>query len=237
MNNKYCEDPIENELFERTHRLMKEKWQAIRSGEKNLYSLAVHELIQESHAYGVGQLKRQIIMPMPKEKLENSRMRMELKKYYSRLGDCSWPKDSFFHYGYHLCNNESPDYLNFGYAVCGEELIPCAFFMNFLMTWKIPECPGELFPDEYAIDYMGLNSGKSPECYIGITVHPPTTEEWILSRGRTIFPLEYFVQKESERARENSEWEREILMGQQEMIKDLSEDNKELAIKWLMKNQ
>lgn len=234
--NKYSDDPIENELFERTHRLMEEKWQAIRNGEKNLYSLAVHELIKDSYAYGVGHIRRRIIMPMSKEKIEKSSMRLELKEYYSRLRNCSWPKDSFYQYGYHLCNDESPDFLNFGYAVCGEELFPCAFFMNFLMTWKIPECPGQLFPDEYAVDYMGLNSGKNPECYIGITLHSSTTEEWILSRGKTIFPLEYLVQAHDKELEENSEWEREILMGQHEMIKDLSDDNRDLAIKWLMKN-
>jgi len=237
MNNKYCNDPIENELFELTHLLMEEKWHAIRSGEKNLYNLAVHELIKENHAYGVGYLKRQIIMPMPKKEWAKNQARLNLEEYYSQKSDYSWPKDTFYQYGFHFCSKEAPDYLMYGYAVCGESLIPCAFFTNFLMTWKIPECPGQLFPEEYVIDYMGLNSGKNPKCYIGIMVPKKQIENRIISRGKTIFPLEYLVQEKNKESKENSEWEREILMGQQEMIKDLSGENKDLAIKWLTKNQ
>ncbi len=234
---KYCENPIENELFQRAHRLMEETGQSIRNHEKNFYSLAVHEFIKEKYSYGIGHLKRQIIMPMPKEELGKCLSRCELKKYYSSLTDHSWPKDSFYQYSFHECNGESLDYLMYGYAICGDELIPCAFFMNFLMTWKIPEIPNQLFPDEYAIDYMGLNSGKNPECYIGVSVPKEQTEEWLISASKTAFPLEYLVQKQNEESKENSEWEREILMGPQEMIGCLSGDNKDLAIKWLMKNQ
>lgn len=237
MNIEYAKDPILNELFNRTHRLMDEKRQAILSGEKNMYSLAVHELIMQEYSYGIGYLKRSVITPMPKEQLEKGRKRSELKKYYSSRADYSWPVKTFYQYSFNECNNESQDYLMFGYAIYGEELLPCAFFMNFLMTFKIPELPGQLLPEEYAIDYMGLNSSKSPECYIGIMVPVEQTEEWMISGGETIFPLEYLVQMRNKESRKNYEWEKEILMGQQESLKDLSVDDKDLVVKWLMKNQ
>lgn len=235
--NKYSDDPIKNELFFRMHRLMEEKCDAIRNGEKNLYSLAVHEIITQEYLYGLGYRKNDIIMPMPKGELEKGSKRPELKKYYSNCADYSWPRDTFYQYSFHECNHESGDILMYGYAMCGEELFPCAFWLNFLMTFKIPQLPGQLLPEEYAIDYMNLNSGKNIECYVGVKAPIEQTEEWVISRGKTIFPLEYIAQKESERASDEAESNKEILMGQQEMINSLSGENKERAIKWLMQTQ
>jgi hypothetical protein len=231
---EYSKNVVENELFNKLHRLMKEKENALLNGENSFYSLDAHRLIQERYAYGVGYLKSNIILPVPKEKLDQSPSCVEFQKRY--FAGYSWPKESFYQYGYDLCSDNAPGYLYFGYALCQNELFPCAFFVALLMTMEIERCPGEFFPEEFAIDFIGLVSGKNPECYIGIMVPTEEVENWITSSGKTIFPLEYLVEKNRKESFDAKEWEKEILFGQQEALKNTSDENKKIVTQWLCSN-
>ncbi len=228
MEYKYSNDPIENELFNRTHRLMEEQEKFLRSN-KGVYSLNAHQQLTEEYIYGVGSKKRQIILPMPREKWYPKDQCLELESSNIHL-DKQWPRISHYNYSMDLLINGFPGMLYFGYAVCGEQLHPCAFFVNFLLTGEIPDSDGK-FPEEWVIDPMGIASGKNPECYIGVSPKQEYVETWLLDKE--IHPLEAWVSEMDTILRKDRETEREIHYCHQTIIDTLDPELQEHYIKFL----
>lgn len=228
MEYKYSDNPIENELFNRTHRLMKEleKFLGYNDG---VYSFNTHQHLVDEHIYGVGSKKRQIILPMPREKWYPADQCLKLELESIHLAK-KWPQISHYTYSMDLLINEFPGMLYFGYAVCGEQLHPCAFFVNFLFTGEIPDSDDK-FPEEWVIDPMGIASGKKPECYIGVSPKTEHVENWLLEKK--IHPLEAWACEMDAILRKDREFEREINRGHQEIIDSLSPDRQESYVKLL----
>ncbi len=224
---------IENELFERTHRLMEREEDSIKNG-KGLYSLAVHNYLQKEYFPGLGHSKRNIILPMPRDTWYPKQEFLSLETQYSK-DKKQWPRDSHYCYSMDCLTSKALGFLYFGYVMCEEGLFPCAFLMQFLMTMKIDEVPNELFPEEFAIDPMALASSKKPLCYIGVLVPRDFVEKWLLSSSAK-HPLEQYVSEQDEIRLKDSEEKKGVLMGQQEMLRDLGSANKECSIKWLLKS-
>lgn len=228
MKYKYSDNPIEDELFNRTHLLMEEQEKFLRFN-NGVYSLNTHQQLTEEYIYGVGSKKRQIILPMPRKKWHPSNACLYLENYYSE-NKALWPSMSHYNYAMDLLINGFPGILYFGYVVCGQELFPCAFFVNFLLTGEIPGSDDK-FPEEWVIDPMGIASGKNPECYIGVSPKQEYVENWLLEKK--IHPLEAWTSEMDTILKEERELEREIQRGHQETIDSLISDQQQDYVKWL----
>lgn len=225
---KYSDNPIEDELFHRTHRLM-EEYEHFLCSNNGVYSLNAHQRLMYAHFPYLGDKKRQIILPMPREKWYPSNACLDLENFHAENGTL-WPSMSHYNYSMDLCINEFPGLLYFGYAVCGEELFPCAFFANFLLTGEIPDSDDK-FPEEWAIDPIGIVSGKKPECYIGVSPKIEDVQDWILSK--TVHPLEAWAAEIDSILRKDRQSEREIFDLHQQNIDSLPDHRQDSYIKFL----
>ncbi|MFA7285282.1 MAG: hypothetical protein WC011_00330 [Candidatus Paceibacterota bacterium] len=225
---KYSDNPIEDELFHRTHRLM-EEYEHFLCSNNGVYSLNAHQCLMYAHFPYLGDKKRQIILPMPREKWYPSNACLDLENFHAENGTL-WPSMSHYNYSMDSCINEFPGLLCFGYAVCAEELFPCAFFVNFLLTGEIPGSDDK-FPEEWAIDPMGIASGKKPECYIGVSPKIEDVQDWILSK--TVHPLEAWAKDRNSDILESRNIEKEIYLYHQSVVNNLEPGTQEQYIKWL----
>lgn len=225
----HSDDPKENEIHDRFHKLMDQvDFQNKKTGP---YKEEIHRFLKEKYMYGIGHVKSNIFPPLEKDKI-NERL-PELMQYYAG-GDQKWPRSTFRDYSMDYMTDKSPGMLYFGYALSDGKLYPCAFFVVFTMTWVIPECPGELFPEEKVIDPIALGCGIEPECYIGRMVISTDIEPWLLEETK-INPLEaLYIRYQQERS-DDKDWQNEILMAPHRALQGLEGENKELAIKWYLK--
>jgi hypothetical protein len=226
----YSPDPLEEALFLKMHKLLE-------NYTPTLYSQKVHDHLRETYVYGVGYRKRDIILPMPTDVWESTNdCRNLISTYIERQAE--WPEQSHYNYAMDYCaGSTKPGYLTFGYALCGDMLVPCAFFTNFLMTGTIDQLPGVPIPETYAIDPMAFHLEHEPECYIGVVVATDIVEEWLLSRGEKPHPLETHILGEDKKRAEEKNWEREIIMGPHSMLKEISDpETKNQVEKWLLKS-
>lgn len=213
-------------------RLMEALETSIRQGKPSFYSLDTHEYLGEVHMYHTSKLKREVVLPMLRDKWISKDKCLKLETFYATNNN-KWPINSHYFYSMDYLTGEAPGFLRFGYAICEGELFPCAFFVQMTMTQKIEEIPGELFPEEFVIDPMALACGKRPDCYIGVEVPLSLVEKWLLSRSTEKHPLETYVKEHNKERTEDSAWEKEILQGQQEMFQNTPEENKESVLRWL----
>lgn len=230
MTNPYLDQNFVDTLQNKFDQLMEEKRISIINGERSPYSIAVHEYLQDVHMYGVGVCKRHIILPASHEE-------QSFNSNYCSLKDLRWPIETHYNYSMDfITTKNAPGYLYFGYALCEEALYPCAFFVRFKMVGVILQMPGEFFPEEFAIDPIAFNCNKMPDCYCGVLVPLDYVEQWLLSGGRIKHPLENCVIEQQKNQKEESEWNRELLMGQQEMVKN-SPGHDKTVIAWLSSTQ
>lgn len=228
MEYKYSDNPIEDELFHRTYRLM-EKYENFLCSNNGVYSLNAHQRLTYDHFPYLGDIKRQIILPMPREKWFPVDECLQLELSSNNLGK-QWPIMSHYNYAMDLLINGFPGILYFGYAVCGQELFTCAFFVNFLLTGEITGSDDK-FPEEWVIDPMGIASGKNPECYIGVSPKQEYVENWLLEKE--IHPLEAWVKAIDLDREEDKKIQKEINEHHQTVIDTLSPQLQDHYIKFL----
>lgn len=227
------EKQLLEELQSKSQRLMVEQALIIEQG-YGFYSLEAHEYLQTQCHYGGVSHSRPIILPMSKNDWYPKNEWKLFENFYAKSNKL-WPRDTHSFYSLDSLVSKAPGFLYFGYAVCDDGLWPCAFFVQFMMTLEIKGVPGELFSEEYVIDPMALANGKKPDCYIGVLVPPSFVEEWLLAGHKFKHPLEKCANQEIMEKLEDSNWRKEILLGQQEMLSNVSEDFQDRVCKWLLK--
>lgn len=193
MKSRYSNFKFVDPIHQKVHNLM-EALECEGLDDKIPWGLSAHLLI-EHECNGIVRLPRSIFRSLPYEAWPEELVRISHEKK-------RWPQDSHYFYSMEkmLTFSKVPVMLYFGYAICGEKLIPTAFFVVFQLTLRLEGLDGR-FSEEWVIDPMAHALGIKPEGYIGVQPSSGSVKEWLESGCETSHPLDLYMQYEKDRER------------------------------------
>ena len=226
-------------LFDHTHKLMMKRGNELHGNSVvGPYSHKVHDYLGEEYTYGLGHLKREIMHPLPREKWSSGFNQL----YDQCIGEPQlWPQHTF--YGYPMdCLISGIQFSlpypfiplpSFGYAVMGDDLIPCSFIVILQMTMRI-EGSDDFFPEPWVFDPIALASGKNPDCYIGVEPRVDFVMEWMIEKSPVNVLLEKCVEQQDKIISEDCDWHREADFSGYEMLKNTPLEHRDSVTRWLL---